>query len=95
MGKVHGKRYLNALTPTPPVASGVGNAYPPDVLNIKSYTLIDLRAGVESGAWRFQLWGRNITNEYYWTGAAHVNDVLYRYTGMPATYGFTLSYRFQ
>jgi outer membrane receptor protein involved in Fe transport len=63
------------------------------VLNIAPHALLDLRVGVENDSWRFQLFGRNVTDEYYWTGAAHVNDVLYRYTGMPATYGFTLTYR--
>ncbi|MBN9559062.1 MAG: TonB-dependent receptor [Alphaproteobacteria bacterium] len=87
--------FYNRAPFSPPINSGVGNAYPSDVLRIKEYTLIDLRAGVEMNAWRVQVWGRNITNEYYWTGASHVNDVLYRYTGMPATYGFTVSYRFQ
>jgi iron complex outermembrane recepter protein len=50
---------------------------------------------VENGPWRFELWGHNVTNTYYWTGADHVNDVLVRYAGMPVTYGFTLSYHFQ
>ena len=59
-----------------------------------AHTLVDLRAGVEHDAWRFQLWGRNVTNTWYWNSALHVNDVLLRYTGMPATYGFTLSYRY-
>ena len=64
------------------------------ILDIPAYTLVDLRAGVEKDAWRFQLWGRNVTNQYYWTVAAHVNDVDLRYAGMPATYGFTLTYRY-
>ncbi|HUZ14092.1 MAG TPA: TonB-dependent receptor [Caulobacteraceae bacterium] len=70
------------------------NAQPPHILDIPSHTLLDLRAGVESGAWRFQVWGRNVTNTYYWTTAAHVNDVLVRYTGMPVIYGVTVSYRY-
>lgn len=64
-------------------------------LKIPSYALVDLRAGVEDGPWRLQVWGRNVTNKWYWTGAYHVNDVFVRYTGMPATYGATFSYRFQ
>jgi outer membrane receptor protein involved in Fe transport len=62
-------------------------------LKVPSYTLLDLRAGVEKGPWRAQVWGRNITDKWYWTSAYHVNDVFVRYTGMPATYGVTLSYR--
>ena len=41
-----------------------------------------------------QVWGRNVTNEWYWTAADRVNDTILRYTGMPTTYGVTFSYRF-
>jgi outer membrane receptor protein involved in Fe transport len=71
------------------------NAQPPRVLNMPGYGLVDLRAGIENDEWRVQLWGRNVFNKYYWTSASHVNDVLYRYTGMPATYGVTLTWRFK
>lgn len=64
-------------------------------LSIPGYTLIDLRAGVSHGPWRFELWGHNVTNKWYFIGAAHLVDTLVHYTGMPATYGLTLSYRFQ
>ncbi|WP_293675897.1 TonB-dependent receptor [uncultured Phenylobacterium sp.] len=64
-------------------------------LKVPSYALLDLRAGVEQGAWRAQVWGRNVTDKWYWNGAYHVNDVFVRYTGMPATYGVTVSYRYQ
>jgi outer membrane receptor protein involved in Fe transport len=37
---------------------------------------------------------RNVANQHYWTSAVHVNDVLLRYTGMPRTYGVTVTYRF-
>jgi outer membrane receptor protein involved in Fe transport len=69
-----------------------GKPYDPNL--VPAYTLVDLRAGIQKDAWRFQLWGRNVTNQWYWTAADHVNDVLLRYTGMPVTYGFTLSYRY-
>ncbi len=63
-------------------------------LPINERALLDLRAGVESGNWRVWAWGQNVTNKYYWNQVAHVNDVLLRFTGMPATYGIALSYRF-
>jgi len=68
--------------------------YPPGTLDIPEHTLLDLRAGVEKDAWRVQLWGRNVTNVWYWTTAIHQNDALVRYTGMPATYGVSVSYRY-
>jgi outer membrane receptor protein involved in Fe transport len=69
--------------------------HPNDPLNIPGYTLVDLRLGVTKGAWQVQVWGHNVGNTYYWTAADHVNDVLLRYTGMPTTYGVTLSYRYR
>jgi len=63
-------------------------------MDIIDRTLLDLRAGVEKGPWRAYFWGRNVTNKWYWNQSQHVNDVLLRYTGMPATYGFTVSYKF-
>jgi outer membrane receptor protein involved in Fe transport len=38
---------------------------------------------------------RNATDKHYWTSSLHVNDVLLRYTGMPRTYGVTVTYRFE
>jgi len=68
--------------------------HPNDPLAVPAYTLIDLRAGVSHDRWTFQIWGRNVANTWYWTGAYHVNDVLLRYTGMPATYGVSFNYKF-
>ncbi len=66
-------------------------------LAVDGYTLVDLRAGVEStdGAWRLTAWGRNVGDVYYWTAANRNLDTTVRFTGMPATYGVTLSYKFQ
>jgi iron complex outermembrane recepter protein len=63
---------------------------------INERALIDLRAGIESesGGWRIWAWGRNVTDKHYWNQSVHVNDVLLRYTGMPRTYGVTMSMRF-
>jgi iron complex outermembrane receptor protein len=67
------------------------------LLTIASYALVDLNAGVQSrdGTWRATIWGRNIGNTYYWTGAYLGIDTAVRYTGMPATFGISLSYRFR
>ncbi|MFZ5669537.1 MAG: TonB-dependent receptor [Pseudomonadota bacterium] len=65
-------------------------------LKVDAYTLVDLRAGVESadGAWRLSAWGRNVGDVYYWTAANRNLDTTVRFAGRPATYGVTLSYRF-
>jgi iron complex outermembrane recepter protein len=66
-------------------------------LNVKAYSLVDLRAGVESqtGNWRLSVWGRNVGDAYYWTAANRNLDTIVRFTGRPASYGLSLSYRFQ
>ena len=81
---------IMSATPTGPLPTNHAN----DPLTVPGYGLLDLRAGLSKDSWRFQVWGRNVTNQWYWTGAAHVNDVLLRYTGMPTTIGFTLSYKY-
>jgi outer membrane receptor protein involved in Fe transport len=63
-------------------------------LVINARALLDVRAGIERGPWRAWVWGRNVTNKHYWNAASHVNDVLLRYTGMPATFGATVTYDF-
>jgi iron complex outermembrane receptor protein len=65
-------------------------------LAIDSYTLLDLRAGLESetGSWRVMAWGRNLTDEYYWNNVLKAQDNVIRYAGRPLTYGVTFSSRF-
>jgi len=64
-------------------------------LTNKAYGLLNLAAGVESqdGHRRLEIWGRNVTNTYYWTSAFYEFDPVARFTGLPSTYGITLSYR--
>ena len=59
-------------------------------------TLVDAQAGVETsdGRWRFQLWGRNLTNEVYATTLVRRQEAIVRTTGMPVTYGARVSWRF-
>ena len=40
------------------------------------------------------LWGKNLTNKYYWNNVVIANDAIFRLAGMPATYGVTFSERF-
>lgn len=63
---------------------------------IPSYTVLDLRAGVEfgDGRWRAELFGRNVTDKFYLVTVTRVLDTVNRLTGMPATYGATLSFRY-
>jgi iron complex outermembrane receptor protein len=66
----------------------------PFVLN--SVTTVDARVGFEArdARWKVMLWGKNILDKYYWNNAVIANDSIFRLTGMPATYGVTLSGKF-
>ena len=97
--------YRHALTNAMVAFIGAGLTYRSETkggleddarLAIDSYTLLDLRAGVEDelGRWRAMLWGRNVTDEYYWNNVLKAQDNVVRYAGRPSTYGITLSYRF-
>lgn len=63
---------------------------------IHGYSLVDLRAGVESpdGKWRVQLWGRNVLNQYYRLNVSRFVDTVAGTTGTPATFGVSLRARF-
>jgi outer membrane receptor protein involved in Fe transport len=97
-----GATHTGFQNPNPPATPAVysvaltcgGPVFCYEPTNVPSYTLLDLRAGIYKDAWRLQIWGKNITNEWYWTAADRVNDTILRYTGMPTTFGATLSYRF-
>jgi len=61
-----------------------------------SQALLDLRTGVDtaSGRWRVWLWGKNVTDKYYWIHAEKITDTVARVAGMPATFGISVSSRF-
>lgn len=65
------------------------------LLDIPGYALLDLRGGVETadGQWRFELWGRNVTNKYYIVGARRTSDHTTAFSGMPVTYGASIHYK--
>lgn len=46
------------------------------------------------GRWSGQVWGRNVTNEYYYNNVTHLTDYIAKIAGMPATYGVTISFRY-
>jgi outer membrane receptor protein involved in Fe transport len=64
--------------------------------DIDSYTILDIRAGVQErdGTWRVQLYGRNVTDEYYWVNVGRPIDSVSRYAGKPATYGVMATFRY-
>jgi Outer membrane receptor proteins, mostly Fe transport len=63
---------------------------------VDAYGLLNASVGVQSldDRWRFQVWGRNLTNEYYWTAVSSNANVVVRFPGQPRTYGASLTYNF-
>jgi|TARA_B110000261_G_scaffold59571_2_gene70133 iron complex outermembrane receptor protein len=66
------------------------------VYGIDSYEMLNVRAGVRSSdmSWSVMVWGKNVTDEYYWNNVTSFYDTVARYTGMPRTVGVSLSYNF-
>ncbi|WP_145204529.1 TonB-dependent receptor [Sphingobium sp. B2] len=59
-------------------------------MDIKAYSTLDLRAGVESDkGWSLIVWGNNVTNTYYWTTTNRGTDTFTRIAAKPVTYGVT------
>lgn len=73
--------------------SGFGGS---NLLDIDAYWLVDLRAGVDfnEGKYSIHVFGRNVTNQYYWTNVARSVDNARRYAGTPATYGIQFSFKY-
>ena len=68
----------------------------PEMTRITDFTTVDMRLGVSApdGKWSLGLWGKNITDEYYWSTQFVIQDVVSRYAARPATYGLAFNYRF-
>jgi len=67
----------------------IGGSY---LTQIPTYTLLDARLGLRGDKWQVGLWGRNLTNKYYWTSAARTADIIGRDAAMPRTFGVAVSY---
>jgi outer membrane receptor protein involved in Fe transport len=81
-----------------PIRPGFRSLVPlAEAYDLPGYALLDLRAGIETsdGSWRAMIWGKNVTNKYYWQNVISANDVVTRYAGAPATYGITIGHKFR
>jgi outer membrane receptor protein involved in Fe transport len=65
-------------------------------LEIAPYGLVNLTVGIAptDRHWHIDVWGKNVTNKYYWNSVNYVSDTVVRQIGMPATFGATVGYRF-
>ena len=64
--------------------------------DIDSYGLLNGSVALYSlnSGWEVSLWGKNLTDEYYWQQITSNANVIMRFAGKPRTYGASLSYRF-
>lgn len=66
------------------------------LFKLPAYTLLDLRAGVESeSGWNAQVWARNVTNRRYLVTVLRSLDAVGSMTGMPSTFGITIGYKYR
>ena len=69
-----------------------------ELIKTRSYTLADARAGYEAkgGKWAVALWGKNLGDKKYFTGAFDIPGLLIAdaYINVPRTYGVDFRYRF-
>ena len=73
--------------------AGIGQL---DIQRVDAFALLDLRAGIDlmHGRYRLWAWGKNVTDRYFWTNVLPYGNTISRYVGQPATYGISLSGRF-
>ena len=66
-----------------------------ELMRIKGYSLLDVRAGVTLGDGRYRLWawGKNVADTYYWSNVFVAGDAASRFVGEPAVWGVSFSER--
>jgi iron complex outermembrane recepter protein len=74
----------------------VGQISAPAAFLIKPYTLLDAQLGIENHDkhWKAWIWGKNLTNKYYWTSVSQFSQSYVKYPGMPITYGISASFKY-
>lgn len=73
-----------------------GNLANDDDHRIDSYSLFNATASIYSlkETWNVSLWGKNLTDEYYWKAVATNANTAVRFPGQSMTYGASVTYRF-
>ena len=78
------------------VAGGFQKSITENFLVVDSYAVVGARLGYESSdeRWKIMVWGKNITDEYYFNSVTATSDSGARMAGRPRTYGLTVGYNF-
>jgi iron complex outermembrane receptor protein len=61
---------------------------------IKAYGLLNANISHTAGPWTVSLWGRNLTNKYYYEAVA-ITGGFQQFPGVPRTYGLTATVNFE
>ena len=62
---------------------------------IDGYGLVSGSLGLASDkGWELSVWGRNLTDEYYWSAVSSNANTVVRFPGKPRTYGASLTWTF-
>jgi outer membrane receptor protein involved in Fe transport len=63
---------------------------------IDGYGLLNASVGVSNPTkgWALSLWGRNLSDAYYWSAVSSNANVVVRFPGKPRTYGASLTFDF-
>lgn len=66
------------------------------LFEIKEYGLLNASLGLHAlnDRWEVSIWGRNLTDEYYWSAVSSNANVVVRFPGQPRTYGASLTMKF-
>lgn len=83
-------------SPVNGLEAGFHKSITENYLEIDGYSTIGARIGYESndGRWKLMLWGKNITDEYYWNAVNSSSEAASRVAGRPRTYGVTVGYQY-
>ncbi|MGE4306425.1 MAG: TonB-dependent receptor [Novosphingobium sp.] len=77
---------------------GILTVVPQDAedFELNARATVDGQIGIKTsdGRWKVGVWGKNIFNKYYWTQANAAYDNIVRYTGRPAEYGLSVSFKY-
>ena len=73
-----------------------GTTIPDDVYAIPAYALVNASLSIATSdqRWKGTLWVKNLLDRNYWTSANYSLDVITRFSGMPRTYGASVTWHF-
>lgn len=61
---------------------------------IKARTVFDATVGLGNDRWKAEFFARNLFDTYYWTTADSQLDTVFRFAGMPRTFGGRVTFNF-